>query len=83
MSRRGNCYENAVAKKSDIVVAVNGHVVFDAETMEACDKFVFRCVIQLVKQTGDGNPLRLICFGMLAPPPQRSWYLTVKRSGRN
>ena len=50
---------NAVAKKDDIVVAVNGHVVFNVETMEVCDKFIFRYVIQLMKQTGDGNPLRL------------------------
>ena len=47
------------ARKDDIVVAVNGHVVFNVDAMEVCDKYVFRYVIRLMKQTGEGHPLRL------------------------
>ena len=54
-----NAAVDASARKDDIVVAVNGHVVFNVDTMEVCDKYVFRYVIRLMKQTGEGHPLRL------------------------
>jgi len=57
-SSNGNGGAPAV-RKDDIVVAVNGHVVFNVDTMEVCDQYVFRHVIRLMKQTGDGDPLRL------------------------
>ena len=56
-SAHGNAESSA--RKDDIVVAVNGHVVFNVDTMEVCDKNVFRYVIRLMKQTREGNPLRL------------------------
>ena len=51
---------NSAIKVDDIVTAVNGTVVCDTSTMKMTRNSNFKSVLQLMKDTEEGEPLRLV-----------------------